>query len=290
MRYEGMVYRPPSEAYSLIFQVTVGCSHNKCTFCTMFKDKQFHIRQPEAIRRDMLEMRQYYAKVGRIFLADGDALCLKNEKLLKIMDDIREIYPECERVGIYGSAMDVLRKTPAELEALRDAGVGIIYIGAESGNPEVLRRIHKNGTREEIIEAVQRIEASGIRSSVTFISGLGGRELQKEHALDCASMLNEMQPYYASFLTLIVEPPAPMYQDLIEGKIELLKPIEVLDEMELFLTNTDLKKPCVFRSNHASNYLALAGDLPADKERMLAEVRRAKQNPRMLRDESWRGI
>ena len=290
MQYEGIVYRPPSEAYSLIFQVTIGCSHNKCTFCTMFKNKQFHVRRPEDVHADMLEVRKYYSRVGRIFLADGDALCLSNQRLMQIMDWIREIYPECERVGIYGSAMDVLRKTPEELEQLRDAGIGIIYIGAESGNPEVLRRVKKNGTREQIIEAVQKIEACGICSSVTFISGLGGRELQKEHALDCASMLNEMNPTYASFLTLIIEPPAPMYTDLQEGKIELLKPIEVLDEMELFLTNTDLKKPCVFRSNHASNYLALAGDLPTDKERMIEEVRRAKQNPRMLRSETWRSI
>ena len=290
MKYEGMVYRPPSEAYSLIFQVTIGCSHNKCRFCTMFKEKQFHIRQPEDIHRDMLEMRKYYSKVGRIFLADGDALCLSNDKLMQIMAWVNEIFPECDRVGIYGSAMDILRKTPAELEQLKDAGIGIIYVGAESGNPEVLKRVCKNGTREHIIESVQAVGASGIRSSVTFISGLGGRELQREHALDCASMLNEMQPYYASFLTLILEPPAPMYYDLLDGKIDLLKPIEVLDEMELFLEHTDLKKPCVFRSNHASNYLALAGDLPKDKDRMIAEVRRAKDNPQFLRSEAWRAI
>jgi len=290
MEYEGIVYRPPSEAYSLIFQVTIGCSHNKCTFCTMFKDKRFRVRKPEEVRRDMVEMRRYYRRVDKIFLADGDALCLSNERLMQIMEWVRKFYPECKRVGIYGSAMDVLRKTPEELVQLRDAGIGIIYIGAESGNPEVLKRICKNGTREQIIEAVQRIEDCGIKSSVTFISGLGGRELQKEHALDCASMINEMNPSYASFLTLMINREAPMYKDLQDGKIELLRPIEVLDEMELFLENTDLKKPCVFRSNHASNYLALAGDLPADKERMIEEVRMAKMNPEGLRGERWRSI
>ncbi len=290
MVYEGMVYRPPSEAYSLIFQVTVGCSHNKCTFCTMFKDKKFHIRKPEAIRKDMLEMRRYYSRVGRIFLADGDALCLANSKLLQILGWIKEIFPECERVSIYGSSNDVLHKTPEELRELKEAGVQIVYIGAESGNPEVLRRVHKNGTREEIIKAVRMIEEAGMWASVTFISGLGGRELQKEHAIDTATMLNEMRPHYASFLTLIIEPPAPMWDDLQEGKIELLKPLEVLDEMELFLENVDLSETCIFRSNHASNYLALKGDLPQDRDRLLAQVRAAKSRPDMLRDESWRGI
>lgn len=290
MIYEGMVYRPPSEAYSLIFQVTVGCSHNKCTFCTMFKDKSFHIRKPEAIRRDMLEMRQAYSRVGRIFLADGDALCLANSKLLEILGWIREIFPECERVGIYGSSGDILRKTPEELKELKEAGIGIVYIGAESGSAEVLRRVNKNGTRGEIIKAVRMVEEAGIWSSVTFISGLGGRELQREHALDTATMLNEMRPHYASFLTLIIEPPAPMWKDLQDGNFELLKPVEVLDEMELFLENVDLSETCIFRSNHASNYLALKGDLPQDRDRLLAQVREARRRPEMLRGESWRGI
>lgn len=290
MKYEGMVYRPPSEAYSLIFQITIGCSHNKCTFCTMFSEKQFRMRKPEEVRKDMLTMRRYYSRVRRIFLADGDALCLASDKLLKILGWIREIYPECERVGIYGSVRDILRKTPEELAQLREAGIGIVYIGAESGNPEVLKRVEKNGTREEIIDSVRMVEESGMRASVTFISGLGGRELQKEHAIDTATMLNAMRPYYASLLTLMVRPPAPLYYDLQAGKFELLRPLEILDEMELFLENTDLTSPCVFRSNHASNYLALKGNLPRDKEKLLARVREARKRPELLRIESWREI
>ncbi len=278
MKYEGNIYRPPSEAYSLIIQVTVGCSHNKCTFCSMYKDKRFHIRQPEDVIRDLEEMRSYYRRVGRIFLADGDALCLANSKLLPILEAIRRLFPECERVSVYGSALDALRKTPAELEELRDAGVGIIYIGAESGSPEVLRRVKKSGDRNQLIDGVRAIEDAGIRASVTFISGLGGQELWQEHALGSASMLSEMNPYYASLLTLMVEPIAPLYQDIQEGRFKYLTPEQVMDETELFLESLDLKGPCVFRSNHASNYLSLRGNLPEDRELMLCQVREARRH------------
>ena len=290
MVYEGSVYRPPSEAYSLIIQVTVGCSHNKCTFCSMYKDKQFHIRSFEDVKRDLLEMRMYYKRVDRIFLADGDALCLANSKLLAILDAVREIFPECERVSVYGSAKDALRKTPTELKELKDNGVGIIYIGAESGNPKVLENVKKSGDRNQLIEGVRAIEESGIRASVTFISGLGGPELWREHAYDSATMLNAMNPYYASMLTLLVEPIAPLYKDIQEGRFRYLKPREVMEEMELFLETTELKGPTVFRSNHASNYLSLKGNLPDDKERLLLQVRNAKNNLTGLRPEYYRGL
>ena len=292
MQYEGMVYRPPSEAYSLIIQATVGCSHNKCRFCSMYKDKQFHIRSLEDILADLQECRAYYRRVRRIFLADGDALCLSNAKLLAILDAIRELFPECERVGIYGSAADILRKTPGELRALKEGGIGIVYVGAESGNPQVLANMCKSAGREELIAGVRKAEDAGIAASVSFISGLGGRELWKEHAVDSATMISEMRPSYASWLTLMLDPAAPVTQDIAEGKFELLKPLEVLDEMELMLENIDLPEgvTCVFRSNHASNYLSLKGDLPADREKMLAVVRQAKENSDMLRPEFWRAL
>ena len=292
MQYEGMVYRPPSEAYSLIIQVTVGCSHNKCRFCSMYKDKKFHIRQLEDILADLRECRAYYRRVRRIFLADGDALCLSMSKLLAILSAIRELFPECERVGVYGSAADILRKSPGELRELRDAGIGIVYVGAESGNPQVLANMHKSAGREELIAAVRRAEDAGIAASVSFISGLGGRELWKEHAIDSATMISEMHPSYASWLTLMLDPAAPITQDIAEGRFELLKPLEVLDEMELMLSHIDMPEDtvCVFRSNHASNYLSLKGDLPRDTEKMLAVVRQAKENSDMLRPEYWRAL
>ena len=292
MQYEGMVYRPPSEAYSLILQVTIGCSHNKCRFCSMYKDKKFHIRQLEDILADLRECRAYYSRVRRIFLADGDALCLSNAKLLAILNAIRDLFPECERVGIYGRATDILRKTPEELKALKEAGIGIVYVGAESGDPEVLARMCKNATREQLIEGVRRAEDAGIAASVTFISGLGGRERWKEHAVASATMISEMRPSYASWLTLMLDPAAPVTKDIAEGKFELLKPLEVLDEMEMMLEHVELPEgvTCVFRSNHASNYLSLKGDLPADRDNMLAVVRRAKENSDMLRPEYWRAL
>lgn len=290
MRYEGMIYRPPSEARSLIVQVTVGCSHNECTFCSMYRAKQFRIRPLEEIREDLVHASRLYGAVDRIFLADGDALCLSTDKLLAILQTIRDVFPDLSRVGIYGSACDVLRKELRELVQLREAGLGIVYIGAETGSPQILEMIKKNATREELIEAVQRIEESGLRASVTFISGIGGRPLWKEHAEMTASMISEMQPYYASVLTLMVEPDAPLYRDIREGRFELLTPMEVMDEMECLLSNIHVEKKCVFRSNHASNYLSLKGDLPDDKERMLAQIRAAKKDASLLKEEYFRAL
>ena len=290
MDYEGMVYRPPSEAYSLIVQVTIGCAYNKCTFCSMFKEKTFRVRKFEEVKADLQEARRLYSKVGRIFLADGDALCLANNKLLNILNEIKTLFPECERVGIYGSARDVLNKTSNELLELRDAGLGIVYLGAESGSQKILTMINKNATRQELISSVRNLEDAGILSSVTFISGMGGKALWQEHALETASMINQMQPYYASVLTLMVEPVAPIYKDIQDGTFQLLSPTEVMDEMELMMQNINVTKPCVFRSNHASNYLSLKGDLPKDKERMLKQIRAAKENSALLKEEYFRAL
>jgi len=288
MRYEGTVYRPPSEAYSLIIQVTIGCAHNKCTFCSMYKDKRFRVRNLKEVLEDLDMARQYYRRVDRIFLAGGDALVLKNRDLLVILDYIREHFPECERVGIYGSPQDVLRKTDEELKELLDHGIGIIYIGAESGSDRVLADIKKGATRAEIIEAVRRIEASGIRASVTFISGLSGKNGWEDHAIQTGTMISEMEPSYVGLLTLMTEPGTELYKDIKEGRFQMLSPLEVLKETELLLENINVAKTCVFRSNHASNYLSLKGDLPRDKEQMLVQLRAAMKHPDVLKDEMFR--
>ena len=290
MRYEGSIYRPPSEAYSLIIQVTIGCTHNKCTFCSMFKDKQFRVREVEEVIKDLEMARKYYRHVEKIFLADGDALCLSNNKMMTILNAIKELFPECNRVGVYGTPKDVLMKTPEELEELRDNGIGIIYIGAESGSPKVLELINKGATREEIIEAVKKIEAAGIKASVTFISGMGGPELMEEHALETASMISEMQPSYVGLLTLMVEYGAPIYKDIREGKFTVLSAEEVLGETALMLKNIDVDKTCVFRSNHASNYVSLRGNLPEDKDKMVAQLKRAMENTSLIKDERFRAL
>lgn len=288
MRYEGSVYRPPSEAYSLILQVTIGCAHNKCRFCSMFKDKKFRIRKIEEVLEDLDVARKSYPHVEKIFLADGDALVLSNKALLVILKRISELFPECKRVGVYGSPQDVLRKTFEEMVELKQNGVGIIYIGGESGSNRVLQEIEKGATRRELIEAVRKIEEAEIAASITFISGLAGQNNWQEHARETGTMISEMQPTYVSLLTLMLDPMAPIYKDIQEGRFECLSKEQVMDEAELLLQNITVTKPCVFRSNHASNYLSLKGDLPRDKERMLAQIRSAKENTMLLKDERFR--
>lgn len=289
MKYEGSIYRPPSEARSLILQVTVGCAHNKCTFCSMYKDKTFHVKPLEEVIEDLREARTYIPRLEKLFLADGDALCLKTEKLLAILDEIRQVFPEGPRVGIYGRAQDVLRKSHEELTVLKERGMGIVYLGAESGSDTVLLQIQKGSTAEELVQSVRRAEEAGVAASVTFISGMAGKEGWREHAIQTGKMIGEMEASYVSLLTLMVEPDAPLYQDIQSGAFQLLTPYEVLLETELMLQHAHVKKgPCVFRSNHASNYLSLKGDLPQDRERMLAMIAQAKENQAMLKDERFR--
>ena len=288
MRYIGDIYRPPSEAYSLLVQVTIGCSHNKCTFCNMYKAKQFKVRKPEEVLEDLAWARSHYNRVERIFLCDGDALCLANHKLLVILDYIREHFPECERVTTYGRATDVIRKTDEELRELKEHGLKMVYIGAESGSQKILDKVKKGETREELIEGVQRLEKAGIKTSVTFISGLAGPEDWEEHAIETGKMIAEMNASYVSLLTLMLQPPAPLLEDYQQGKFKLLSPEEVLAETCLMLQYARPSKPCVFRSNHASNYVSLRGNLPMDNESMIASLKRCMENRGLLKDERFR--
>ncbi len=288
MRYEGDIYRPPSEAYSLLVQVTIGCSHNKCTFCNMYKAKRFRMRPLEEVLEELRDARETYRRVGRIFLCDGDALCLATYKLIPVLEEIEKLFPECERVGIYARANDILKKSKEELESLRDAGLGIVYIGAESGSPEVLKRINKGSTREEIIAAVRKAEDAGIRSSVTFISGMGGKELWQEHAVETGKMIAEMGASYVGLLTLMLHPETEIWKDIESGKFQLLSPEEVVEETYLLLENTRGCDPLVFRSNHASNYISLKGNLPEELDLMLGKLEQAMEDRGMLKDERFR--
>ncbi|MFB0920681.1 MAG: radical SAM protein [Oscillospiraceae bacterium] len=290
IQYEGSVYRPPSEAYSLIIQVTVGCSHNSCTFCPMYWDKKFRMRSFEEAYRDLQEARREHLSVERIFFADGDALCLATDKLLPLLGAVKALFPECTRVGIYGRADNILRKTDEELIALRDAGLGIIYLGAESGSAEVLRRVNKGETPENMIKAVHRAETAGIPVSVTFISGLGGRELMEEHAVETGKMIGEMSASYVGLMTLMIAPGSSISEDIQTGKFEPLTTQDVMRELELILTNANCAKDCVIRSNHASNRLVLKGTLPEDRDRLLEQVHRAMKDEKMLRPDRYRGF
>lgn len=277
MNYEGMIYRPPSEAYSLILQVTVGCAHNRCSFCTMYKDKRFHIKGIGQIEDDLKEAaRSYAGRVRRIFLADGDALVLSMEKLTEILRLCKKYFPEAERVTSYATAEDVLRKTKEELKELRGLGLQMVYMGAESGSSRILKHIHKDTDPRSFAEAAERLKGAGIKNSVTLISGLGGQELLEEHAIKSAELISRMKPQYLGFLTLMLEPGAPMLSEVKRGDMKLLTPEQVVEEMELFLSHID-SEGTVFRSNHASNYISLAGTLNRDIPNMLEQLRQARE-------------
>lgn len=278
MIYEGVVYRPPSEARSLIVQVTIGCAHNTCTFCNMYKEKQFRVRKMDEIMADLQEAHDAYAAyVKKVFLADGDALIMKTEDLLTILDAVRRLFPNVTRVASYGTAQDILRKSEDELRQLKEAGLGIVYVGAETGDDEILEYIHKGVTAREVIDAGQKLKRCGIATSVTLISGLGSRKKVKEHALSCAKLISEMNPEFASFLTLRLYEGTPMYDDVVEGRFERITADEIMDEMKIFLENVD-SPGTVFRTNHASNYVVLAGDLNEDIPEMLETLERAKES------------
>lgn len=289
MEYEGIVYRPPSEARSFILQVTIGCANNSCTFCTMYKDKQFRIRTMDEIRCDIAEVSERYGSSRiRIFLADGDALVLETGQLLKILHLLHEYFPNADRITSYGTPKDVLRKTPQQLHALREAGLDMVYMGAESGCDEVLAEIKKNATSEEIALAGQRLRDAGIAVSVTLISGLGGKTHLKEHAVDSAKLISAICPEYVGFLTLMLDGTAPIEERIRTGQMELLTPEEIVDEMELFLRHVDAPGT-VFRSNHASNYMLLKGTLNDDIPAMLSQLEKIRET-HGYRSESWRSL
>lgn len=289
MNYDGMIYRPPSEAYSLILQVTVGCAHNSCTFCTMYKEKSFHVKPLREVEEDLKEARSYYGNRSlRIFLADGDALVLSQEKLCTILRLCRQYFPKTERITSYGTAQDILQKSKEELQELHELGLDMIYLGAESGSPEILEHIHKGVTVEEYVRAAERLRGTGIRLSVTLISGLGGQKMLEEHAVASAKLITAMKPDYLGFLTLLLEPGAPMLQEVKAGTMQLLTPAQVLEEMELFLTQVD-SEGTVFRSNHASNYISLAGNLNRDIPAMLEKIQKSRERD-AFKNESMRRL
>ena len=289
MRYEGSIYRPPSEAWSLIIQATIGCSHNKCSFCSMYKDKKFRIRNTQEIIEDIKEARSIYKSIKRIFLGDGDALIIKTPELLKILKWIKDFIPECERVGIYASPRSIMLKSQEELQLLRDAGLGIAYLGLESGSDEILEYIDKGASSQEIIEAGVRVKEAGILLSVTLISGLGGKRHWREHASKSAEAINKMRPDFLGLLTLMVELGTRLYEEVAQGCFELLTPQEVAIETLELLKNLDCEG-CVFRSNHASNYLSLKGTLNKDKESLINQLYDAIEGEINFKDEYLRGL
>ena len=289
MKYEGMIYRPPSEAESLILQVTVGCSYNRCTFCSAYQGKSFRIKSFEEVKEDIDEASSYGARIPRVFLADGDALIIPQTGLVQILQYLRMKVKGLERVGIYANARDILKKGLEELKELKELGVGIIYLGLESGNPEVLKRIKKNATTDLMIRAAKRVKESGIVLSVTVLLGIGGVELSRTHAEDTGKVLSEMDPDFVGALSLIVVPGTPIEKEIRTGKLVLPTPFGLIQELETMITNCRFTR-CFFASNHASNYLPLRIRMPEEKEDALRRIREVLQrkDPALLRPEYLR--
>ncbi len=291
MTLVGQVYRPPSEAESILIQITEGCSHNKCTYCGMYRGKQFRVKSLDEIEQELLDHARFGPLQRRLFLCDGDALVLSSRRLLPVLNAIRRTLPWIERVGIYGDTRGVLNKTVDQLIQLKEAGLGIVYHGVESGDDETLVSIQKGGTRDECIEAATRLKEAGIMHSVIVLLGVGGVKRSNEHAVNTASLLTEMDPPYVGALTLTVIPEAPLSELQQSGEFELPQKRQLLKELRTIVAKSNFSN-CRFSSNHASNYLPIRSDLPGDKEQVLniIDTVLASGDEEQLKPEWMRGL
>ncbi len=291
MDYVGRIFPPPSEAHSLLLQVTVGCSHNRCSYCDMYRDKQFRAKPWELVEGDLEQAAALGPRFRKLFLCDGDALVLSTPKLLKILTGVRQYLPWIERVGVYGDTRSVGKKTPSELAELRDAGLGIVYHGVESGDDEVLRRIDKGGTRADCSETARKLRDAAIAHSVMVLLGIGGVELSEQHARNTASLLTDMDPPYVGALTTTIVPNTPLAESAARGEFVLPTKFRMLEELKILVEESTFSA-CRFSANHASNYLPLTCELPNAKPEVLRALPHilAAQDERMLRPESLRGL
>jgi len=274
---EGMVFRPPSEANSFILRVTIGCAHNRCTFCSMYRGVNFRARPLSEIEPIIRQTARHYPHLRRVFLADGDALVLSTDRLLAIIELLKAYFPKLSRISCYGGPLDILRKTPTDLQLLKQAGLQLVYLGIESGDDEVLNRVQKGVTSEQMIEAGQKIIAAGMKLSAMLVLGLGGRELSRQHALNSARVASAINPTMLSALTLMLHRGTPLRSEAEQGTFQPLSPYEFVLELKELVSNLNMQSPCIFRSNHVSNMLPLAGTLPGDKNSLLLQAEEALQ-------------
>lgn len=289
MHYEGTIIRPPSEADSILLQVTVGCSHNKCTFCGTYKGERFRIKDESIIDNDIRYAAKHMSFIKRVFLMDGDALILPQRKLVWIMTRIREEMPWIQRIGLYGNSKSILRKTPGELDELRSLGLGIVYLGLESGDAQVLRDIRKGVSPESMIRAGRMVREAGLKLSVTALLGIAGRERSLAHARATGEVLSGIDPTYVGVLTLMVLPNTELGQKAAGGQFDLPTPSELLAELREMLFHTHMTRG-LFLSNHASNYLPIKVKMPADKQRALSTIDKALEGSISLKPEWLRAL
>jgi radical SAM superfamily enzyme YgiQ (UPF0313 family) len=291
MNYQFPLYRPPAEAGSVIFQVTNGCSWNKCTFCEMYSSKSFSIKKPELIKAEIHTIKESGQRVHKVFLADGDALVLSTVKLLDILQSLKEAFPSLRRVSAYAKPRDIETKTSAELQDLKAAGLDLVYVGLESGSDQVLKQNHKGETFESSASALYKCKKAGIRSSVMILNGMGGTALWEDHAIQSARLVNEIQPEYLSTLVLSFPFGIDHYRKRVGCAFDLPDTTGLLKELGLFIARTELEST-IYRSDHASNYLPLKGILGRDKETLIHQISSASKNPGAsgLRAEWQRGL
>lgn len=289
MHYEGTIIRPPSEADSILLQVTLGCSHNRCTFCGTYKDKRFAIKSDDVIAADIAFAARYCRRQDRVFLCDGDALIIPFARLLSILQAIQTQLPWVKRVGAYANAKSIGLKTPEQLEELRHHGLGILYLGMESGDDETLTAIRKGADSQKMVAMGQKARAAGIALSITVLIGVAGRQRSQIHAAQTGRVLSAIDPEFVGALSLMLIPGTPLYQDHAAGRFELPEAIEMLAELRTMIAATNLSNG-LFHANHASNYLPLRARLPKDKAKTLALIDQALEGRIGLKPEFMRAL
>jgi radical SAM superfamily enzyme YgiQ (UPF0313 family) len=289
--YDEPLFRPPSEAYSIIIQITLGCSYNKCAFCEMYTSKQFKARKEEDVFKDIEAFIPYRDEVRKVFLADGDPLVLSTERLLRILTKLKNTFPKLQRVSTYATPTNIIKKSIQELEELKNAGLDLLYVGIESGDNQVLQSLQKGETFKTVVEGLNKAKNVGINSSVMIINGVGGKLLSQQHAINSAKALNETQPKYASTLVLTTYKGLEHFKTRFQGEyIPMILP-ELFIEMQTFMEHLNLNET-IFRSDHASNYLVLKGVLGKDKPLFLQQINNALNHPEIanLRSNHQRGF
>lgn len=289
MHYEGNIIRPPSEANSILLQVTVGCSRNKCTFCGTYRGERFKIKPDDVIMADIAFAAQYCQRQRRVFLCDGDALIIPHQRLVRILTAIRDQLPWVTRVGLYANVKSLKMKTPEQLVELRELGVGIAYMGLETGDDVTLRAINKGARAADMIAMGRKARQAGMKLSVTVLLGIAGRARSSEHARETGRVLTAIDPEYVGALSLILIPGTPLHEDYAAGRFELLEPIEMLQELRTMLAHTHLSRG-LFHANHASNYLPIRARLPRDRESTLQLIDEALAGKVALKPEYLRAL
>jgi radical SAM superfamily enzyme YgiQ (UPF0313 family) len=289
MHYEGYCIRPPSEADSILLQVTLGCSHNKCAFCGSYQDKRFRIKDDKIILSDILYASRHMQHEDRLFLMDGDALIIPQQRLVWILDRINEHLPKIKRIGAYANVKSIKKKFLEELKVLRQKKLGILYLGVETGDDEIRNAIHKGSTAATCIEMGRRVKEAGIQLSVTVLLGIGGREKSLRHARATGELLSAMDPDFVGALTVMLIPGTPLYRDYENGTFELPDEAGLLRELREMISCTNLTRGYFF-SNHASNYLPVKAKLPSGKQRAWDLIDSALRGESGLKPEWMRAL